>query len=328
MSKKMIHSISILVVILTVFISACGGGTKDKVTMQFSWLHQIEYTGFYLAAEKGFYAEENIDITLLPGGPGIDPMLEVTEGRAQFGLTRGASLVKERAAGQDVLAIGTVFRTDPLVIMSLADSNISTPQDLAGKTVGIENGDLNNFREIQFIAMMKKLGVDINSITFVARDFQDPLGELQTKGTDAITGLFATNDLVTANLKGGGVNAIYYSDYGVGFYANAIFATNPFLNENPDLARRFMRATLRGYQYALEHTDEAVAATLKYDETLDAAIQTEQMKAQIPLIDTGDQPIGWMNADVWQNTVDILLDAGFIPSTMDVETLFTNDYMK
>jgi ABC-type nitrate/sulfonate/bicarbonate transport system substrate-binding protein len=326
MNKKTIHPVSILIVIMALFMNACGA--KDKVTMQFSWLHQIEYTGFYVAAEKGYYADENIDITLLQGGPTIDPMIEVTEGRVQFGLTRGASLVSADSAGKDVLAIGTVFRKDPLVIMSLTKNNITTPQDLAGKTVGIENGDLNNFREIQFVALMKKLNVDINTMTFVSRDFVNPLGELQAGKTEAITGLFATNDLVTAKMQGADVTAIYYSDYGVGFYANSIFATNPFLKKNPDLAKRFMRATLRGYQYALENPDEAVAATLKYDPKLDATVQAAQMTAQTPLIDTGDQPIGWMDADVWQSTMDILLEGGFIPSAVDIKSLYTNDFMK
>jgi len=301
---------------------------KDKITMQFGWLHQIEYTGFHLAAEKGFYDEENIEITLSPGGPGMDPLVELAEGRAQFGLSRGASLVTAKDAGQDILAIGTVFRKDPLFIMSLTREQIKTPKDLEGKNIAVNLGDIKNFREIQFVAMMNTLGVDMSTMNFVVFDNADPLGQLQSGGADAVTGLFATNDLVTAKMQGGDVSAMYYNDYGVAFYVNAIFGNEKFIRENPDLTRRFMRATLRGYQYALEHPEEAVAATVKYDETLDAEIQAAQMAAQIPLIDTGDQPIGWMDEQVWQSTVDILLKSGFISSSVNLESLYTNEFIK
>jgi NitT/TauT family transport system substrate-binding protein len=340
MKSKLFHGSRVSVVLFAVFaflFSGCGGGVaedpqpvapKDKVTMQFGWLHQIEYTGFHLAAEKGFYDEENIEITLVPGGPGTDPLVELAEGRAQFGLSRGASLVTAKSGGQDILAIGTVFRKDPLFIMSLASSQIATPKDLEGKTIAVNLGDIKNFREIQFVAMMNTLGVDMSTMKFVVFDNANPLGQLQSGGADAVTGLFATNDLVTTKMQGGDVSAMYYNDYGVAFYVNAIFGSEKFIRENPDLTRRFMRATLRGYQYALEHPDEAVAATLKYDETLDAEIQAAQMTAQIPLIDTGDQAIGWMDEQVWQSTVDILLDSGFIPSAIDVKSLYTNEFIK
>jgi len=340
MKSKLLNSSHTSLLLFTFFamiFSGCGVKTaaepqavapKDKVTMQFGWLHQIEYTGFHLAAEKGFYDEENIEITLVPGGPGMDPLVELAEGRAQFGLSRGASLVTAKAAGQDVLAIGTVFRKDPLFIMSLTKNHITTPQDLTGKTIAVNLGDINNFREIQFVAMMDTLGIDTSTMKFVVVDNANPLGQLQSGGADAITGLFATNDLVTARMEGGDVAAIYYNDYGVAFYVNAIFGNSKFVEQNPDLTRRFMRATLRGYQYALEHPEEAVAATLKYDETLDAEIQAAQMAAQIPLIDTGDQPIGWMDEQVWQSTVDILMNSGFIPSAIDVQSLYTNKFIK
>jgi ABC-type nitrate/sulfonate/bicarbonate transport system substrate-binding protein len=258
----------------------------------------------------------------------MDPLVELAEGRAQFGLSRGASLVTAKSGGQDILAIGTVFRKDPLFIMSLASSQIATPKDLEGKTIAVNLGDIKNFREIQFVAMMNTLGVDMSTMKFVVFDNANPLGQLQSGGADAVTGLFATNDLVTTKMQGGDVSAMYYNDYGVAFYVNAIFGSEKFIRENPDLTRRFMRATLRGYQYALEHPDEAVAATLKYDETLDAEIQAAQMTAQIPLIDTGDQAIGWMDEQVWQSTVDILLDSGFIPSAIDVKSLYTNEFIK
>jgi len=333
-SKSVTYSYAsfVVLVLFTLLISSCGGkasAPKDKVTMQFAWFHQIEYTGFYVAVEKGFYADENIDVTLVAGGYDMDPIAEVIANRAQFGISRSVNMVIARSKGQDIVAIGTVFRKSPWVAVSLKDAGITNPQDLAGKTIGIEMGDPKYIENVQLMALFKKLNVDTSAITYVSRDFADPIAnDLQAGIADIDAGLFATNDLVTAQMRGMDVNTIYYSDYGVDFYANLIFAKGLFITENPDLTARFVRATLRGYQYALENPDEAVAATLKYDEKLDAKVQAAQMKAQIPLIDTGDQPISWMDENVWQNTVDILLAGGFIPSKVDVASLYTNKFIK
>lgn len=322
----------VLLVLLATLISSCGGGNasapKDKVTMQFAWFHQIEYTGFYVAAEKGYYADENIDVNLVAGGYSMDPIAEVTSGHAQFAISRSLNVVIAGSKKQDVVAVGTVFRQDPFVVISLKKTGIKTPQDLAGKTLGITNADPNFIENLQFMAMLKQLKVDPSAMKFVVRDNADPIAtDLQAGKADADVGLFATNDLVNAQLRGVDVNTIFYSDYGVGFYANPIITSGALLKNNPDLVKRFMRATLRGYQYALAHPDEAVADTLKYDPKLDAKVQAAQMKAQAPLIDTGNQPIGWMDASIWQNTADILLSGGFIPSAVDVKSLYTNDFV-
>jgi ABC-type nitrate/sulfonate/bicarbonate transport system substrate-binding protein len=320
------HCISVLVLI-AVLLSGCSA-PKDKVTMQFAWLHTAEYAGFYLAAEKGYYADENIDINLVAGGYGIDSIAEVTENRAQFGISRGTNMIVARSKGQDIVAVGTIFRKSPWFVGSLKEAGITTPQDLEGKTIGIETGDPNFIENVQFIAMLKNLNVDTSSIKFVARDFADAIAnDLQPGKTDADAAMFGTEDPVKAQMRGIELNAIYYSDYDMNSYGNLIFANADFLKKNPDLAARFMRATLRGYQYALEHHDEAAAATLKYDPKLDAKTQTAMMKAEVPMIDTGDQPIGWMDEDIWQSTADILLAGGFIPSAVDVKSLFTNEFI-
>jgi NitT/TauT family transport system substrate-binding protein len=321
------------VVLLAVLISGCGGGQasapKDQVTIQFAWFHQIEYTGFYIAVEKGYYAEENMDVKLVAGGYDVNAITSVMDGTAQFGISRGTNMTVARSKGQDVVAVGTIFRKSPWVAVSLKKTGIVKPEDFAGKTIGIETGDPDYIENVQFLALLKKLNIDTSEIKYMSRDFADPIAnDLKAGKADVDAGLFATNDLVTAQMRGDEVNTIYYSDYGVDIYANLIFANGDFLKKNPDLAKRFMRATLRGYKYALEHPDEAVAAALKYDEKLDATVQAAQMKAQIPLIDTGDQPIGWMDESVWQNTVDVLLEGGFIASAVDAKSLFTNEFIK
>jgi ABC-type nitrate/sulfonate/bicarbonate transport system substrate-binding protein len=122
------------------------------------------------------------------------------------------------------------------------------------------------------------------------------------------------------------LNFIYYSDYGYDVYINTIFVKEEFLQANADLASRLIRATMRGYQYAIEHPEETAGFALKYDSSLDLDYQQNVMKAQIPFINTGDAPIGSMNADVWATTQQILLDFNLISKPIDLNTIYTNQY--
>lgn len=317
-----------LAVITALVLTACGSTkANDKVTVQLSWFHTVEFAGFYAAVEKGFYAEENLDVTLVPGGATASPITEVNEGRAQFGVTTGDSIIVAQSAGQNLVAVSSIFRQNPLAVMTLSDSGISQPQDLVGKNVGVITADFSTTWDIQFLAMLKKMGVDQGSMNFSAVEDYHGANELTSGKTDAQSGVFSTNEPVVANLDGNNVHMIFYKDFGIEMYANNIFTTGSLISENPDLVARFVRATLRGYQYALENTDEVAAMALKYDETLDLEVQKATMRAQIPLLDTGDAPIGWMDEDTWQVTQEILLDFAVIPNSVDLTSVYTNEFI-
>jgi NitT/TauT family transport system substrate-binding protein len=113
----------------------------------------------------------------------------------------------------------------------------------------------------------------------------------------------------------------------VDLYINPIVVTEEYKQSDPDLITRFIRATLKGYQYAIENTEEAAGFAVKYDSSLDLIYQQEVMKAQVPFIDTGDAPIGSMDEDVWNTTQEILQEFGFISTPIDINTIYTNEFI-
>lgn len=328
---KRVISTSVLVILVTVNILAGCAPAKpapDAVTVQLSWFHTAEFAGFYVAVEKGFYAAENLTVSLLPGGPNIDPLKSVKDGTAQFGITSGNDLVRARAANTAVTAIMAIFRRSPLIVMSLPDSGIKRPQDLAGKTVGVISDRLDSTWDAQFLALLKRLNIDAQSMKFVTIQDYTGANELTSGRAQAVSGFFSTNEPVQARLDGLKLNLIFYSDYGIQTYANALFAQDAWLNSQPDLVRRFVRATLKGYQYTLEHPAEAAQFTLKFDPALDLKLQTATMEAQIPLIDSGDGLIGLMDLAVWQSTQDALLKQGLLSAPIDLPAVFTNRFIE
>jgi NitT/TauT family transport system substrate-binding protein len=311
-------------------LTACNTSTPTpepaEVTIQLSWFHTVEFAGFYAAEQQGYYAEENLAVNLVPGGFDARPWREVAEGRADFGVTGGNLLLMALSEGLPVRAIAAIFRQSPVALMALAESGIRTPQDLAGKRVGIISPEMDDGNDIQFLAMLRQLEIDESEMELVViEDYS--VGSL-TSGAMDVSSVFSTNEPVGAELQGVDVNLIFPQDYGVLIYANVLFARQGLTEEQPDLVERFVRATLRGYQYAIEHPDEASDLTLKYDETLDSGFQRASMRAEIPLIDTGDAPIGTMDKAVWQSTQDMLLEQGFISSPVDLNALYTNEFVE
>lgn len=313
--------------LLTACSSSAATPEPDPVTVQLSWFHNIEFAGFYVADQKGYYREENLAVTLVPGGPEVDPTGQVLKGQAQFGVTTGGTIVKARAEGQDLVAVASIFRHNPLVVMTLAGSGIQQPEDLAEKTVGVISPNVDAPWDSQFLALLNVAGVDPATIDMVATQDYHGANEILSGRVQAASGFFWINEAVQAELEGHQTYSIFYSDYDILTYANPIFTTGQMIQARPDLVERFVRATLKGYRDAVENAHDAVELTRKFDDLTDEEFQREGMQAQIPFIDTGDAVIGWMDEGVWQNTQEVLLDQEIIASPVDLGALYTNDFV-
>ncbi|MBN8654792.1 MAG: ABC transporter substrate-binding protein [Anaerolineae bacterium] len=315
-------------VIAALLLGACGTATgpADKVTVQLSWFHGVEYAGFYAAIDQGYYKDANIEVVLNAGGPEINPLDEVGNGNAQFGIGSGDSLITARANGQDFVAVATIFKDNPLAITSLAKDNIQKPEDLVGKTIGAYSLDLSNFFDLPFLALLNRTGLDRDSMNYALIEDFNGANEIKAGNMDAMSGMFATDQQVMASQADDELNFIYYKDYGYDVYINAIFVRGEFRQNNPDLIRRFIQATTKGYQYAIENTDAVAQLAVTYDETLDLTYQQAVMQAQIPFINNGDGQLGTMNENIWENTQNILLEFDLISAPIDLSTVYTNEF--
>jgi NitT/TauT family transport system substrate-binding protein len=299
----------------------------DRVRVQLSWFNSVEFVGFYTARELGFYEEAGLAVSLLEGGPEVDALGAVEDDDIHFGIATGDALVRARSNEQKVVGLSAIYRKNPLIIMVLAGSDIQKPQDLVGKTVGVISEDLETSYDILFLGVLNNVDVDPTSLTFVTLEEYFGADDLLSGRMNAASGFFATNELVQARLRGQPVTPIFYSDYGVSTYVNVLFTNEELIAEDPELVQRFVRATFRGYEYAIEHPEEAVEHTLRYGEGLDPEIQSAIMEAQIPFIDTGERYLGWMNSRIWQQTQSLLFNQDLIAFPMDAEQFYTNDFL-
>ena len=139
----------------------------DQVSVRLKWLHSAQFAGLYVADQKGFYAEENIEVILNPGGPELDEIGLVGSGEDDFGIVDAKNTFVSRAEGSPIMVFAAIYRTSPSVYFALQGSGIEKPGDLIGKRV------LAHPKDARLSAMMEKLGLDMGQIEFVSRKDYD-----------------------------------------------------------------------------------------------------------------------------------------------------------
>jgi NitT/TauT family transport system substrate-binding protein len=327
-TKSFVNWIGVLV-ILSFLISGCSGSAESpapqaEISVRLKWVHQAQFAGIYMAAKEGFYGEENLKVTIEPVD--FDQMVsvdKVKEGKNTFGIGAADEVLVARANGVPVKAIAVIFRISPQIYMSIGDVKVTKPEDLIGKRVGIGAGS----GQWTFNAMIGKAGIDPSQITIEDPKTFDTLDVCLKEMKYDVCNAYSTDAIVKADMQGIESSAIWPGDYGVPFYADVIFTTDDFIAKNPDIVERFLRATIRGWKAAIENPEKATDAALTFDPKLDKAFQLASLKATIPLVDTGTQPVGVMEPEMWQQMYNILLEQKVITKPFDVSTAYTSQFM-
>jgi len=295
----------------------------DQVTVQLKWIHQAQYAGFYAAEAQGFYEEEGIDVTFIPGGIGIDIFAGVADGSIEFAVVGADSIIDMRSQGMPIKAIATTYRINPFVLVAFGDSGIASPYDFPGHVVAVTPG----YSEAQFGAMLANVGVDPASFAVVPYQYDD---EPFLRGDVDVQVSFAAGSLLPLREKIGDrtLNIIWPDDYGVHFYSDTIIVSEGLIADDPQLVLRFLRATLRGHQFAIANLEAAIDATMPYAAVPDRDVQMSMLEASIPLIFTGENVVGWMRPDVWEEMYQILNQHGFLAAPFDIADAYTMQFLE
>lgn len=313
----------VLAILLICTLSACDAQPAerpvDPVTVQLSWLHYGAFGGFYAADQNGLYSDENIAVSFLEGGPAFDPIDAVLAGEAEFGVASADTLLLARAQGKPVRAIATILRRSPVVLISLDDTGITRPEDIVGKEVRMTTQIAPSFR-----AMMSRVAIPPDAYTEVV--LPSDL-ELFGSGEVPVWGVYYNSFAVAIQEAGHDLNFIFPEDFGVHFYGDVIFTTDTLIENKPDLVTRFLRATLSGWRFAIGEPEAVGGMVVQYDEAADAALESAKMSATIPLIHTGRNHIGWMQAERWQMMEATLRQQDVLSRPLDVDKVFTMAFL-
>ncbi|HSI09644.1 MAG: PAS domain S-box protein [Rariglobus sp.] len=266
--------------------------SDDTVTLWLKWRHQFQFAGYYAAESKGYYAEEGIDVRIVPGRPGMPALDAVLKGAAQFGVS-DSDLVLARLQGKPVVACAAIFQHSPLIVLSRRDRNIRTPADLVGPLVMLSDRQSS----AQLWAMFMREGIDVNTVRSVPHTWR--LEDL-IEGKVAAVSAYATVEpakLRAHNIVPAVLRAI---DYGVDFYGDMLFTSEAEARAHPERTAAFIRASLKGWDYALNNPEEIVDVILKIDGVKEGGATRESLleeaRATVPFIMPDVVEIGHMNS--------------------------------
>jgi ABC-type nitrate/sulfonate/bicarbonate transport system substrate-binding protein len=308
--------LALLIAAAALAVSACGGSTTEEspsaraVTLQLNWFHEAEFVGYYVADAKGFYADAGLDVTILEGGPGDPAIDHVADGSVDFAVSSFGEQRDAVAAGRPTVAVMAAFQIPPLVIFSLAESAIERPTDLVGKRVGVTT----KYWTAVLNETLKASGVRTSSVETVEVEPED-LQALYDHDVDAWLG-YAQDEPIRAEVAGHRVRDIFPADYGVGGYEGLVLADQKMVAGDPDLVRRFVAASQQGWQYAVEHPDDAARILVKWAPDQSLEFQLLAVEAVSPLVDTPQVPIGWIEAARWRKLMGPGFDASHPGYTM------------
>jgi NitT/TauT family transport system substrate-binding protein len=298
---------------------------QDKASLRLNWYLGGLHVPFYYGKEKGYYAAEGIDLTINEGRGSANTVQVVAAGSDTFGLADSSSLILTAAKGADIKSVMSLLNTTGFSVVSLAESGIKTPKDLEGKKVAVSAGDpLGSLLQ----AVCKANNVDCTKIGMVQVDPAAKVVTVLEKKTDALLG-GADDQYFLIKYKGGNPSAMRYADWGANIVGMTILTSGDTIRKNPDLVKRFVRATAKSWAEAKKNPGAAVDAAMKVKPDINRQSTLDQLMVDIELLESKNSKgrIGMGAQADWDQTLAILKNYRDLSTDKAWTTFHTNEFV-
>lgn len=308
-------------------LSSCNSGEKEgKINLRLKWAYQAQFGGYLVAKEKGFYKDAGLDVNIQPAGPDLKPYTTVASGSDDIGIGIIPQLISARSNGVPLVAIAQMFQDSPNRFVLKKKNRIDSLQQLKGKPIGLWLGG----DEIEFISMLKSVGMSLNDVKVIPQKFSVApfLEDEYVLGQVMIYN--ELNQIKRNGYTGDSLQVISPKDYNSAVLGDLLFTNEKFLKDHPDELKKFLQASFKGWTYTSEHPEEALDIIMKYNKELNRDEQREQLQEVLKLIMTGFTPtkgIGYINKADYDNAKRILL-GGMKPETGEYKNVSNVDIQK
>lgn len=307
-------------------IAATAGAQNTPVTFRADWTYKAVHAPVFLALERGYYAKEGLDVQFLAGSGSANAVKSVGSKSDTFGLADASVLARAVGEGSPVKSIAVIQQANPIAVAARAD--IKTPKELEGKVLVTTAAT----GPAQFFPIFaKNAGFDAGKVTIANVAGNAQLSTFISGRGDAVT-VYTNNELplLQARTPDKTYTVFRYADFGVTLLNQALLAHTDTIAQNPELVRKFLRATLKAYEDALQTPSAAVDAFMKANPTADRALLEKQLAASLALVRTPasqGKPVGWVAESDWVTTLDRLEKDLGMKNRLAPGAYYTNDLL-
>ncbi|NHQ75457.1 ABC transporter substrate-binding protein [Roseovarius gahaiensis] len=286
----------------------------DDLTLQLKWVTQAQFAGYYVAQDKGFYDEEDLNVTIKPGGPDIAPTQVIAGGGADVTVEWMPAALSAREKGLPLVNIAQPFKSSGMMLTCLKSTGVNGPEDFPGRTLGV--WFFGN--EFPFLSWMSQLGISTEGgdegVTVLKQGFNvDPLLQDQA---DCISTMTYNEywQVIDAGITPDELITFKYEDQGVATLEDGLYVHEDKLDDPAEVDKlaRFVRASMKGWKWAQENPEDAAMIVLDNDAT---GAQTEKhqvrMMGEVAKLTAGSN--GALDPADFERTVDSLLSGGSDP---------------
>lgn len=319
----------LLMLTLAISLMACTSsksanepGELRQIKLPMGYIPNIQYAPFYVTIEKGYFAEEGIEIEFDYSFE-TDGVALTGAGELPFAVASGEQVLLARSQGLPVVYAFAWYQQFPISVISAPGLNINEPADLRGKKIGLPGLFGANFIGLE--ALLFSAGVDPSEVQMDAIGFNQV--EAYASGNSEIVVGYAANEPIVLASQGFDLTELRVADY-VSLTANGIVTNEETIANDPELVRGMARALARGIEDTIANPDEAYEISLKFVENLKDQDKDVQMQVLTTSIEFWKaERIGYSNPQAWENMNDLLVKMQLIPEPIDLSKAFTNEFI-
>ena len=294
----------------------------QKTSIQLMWVDQFEFAGFYMAKEKGFYEKIGIDVEIKKYNLSTNVLNEVLEKKADFGVN-SSSLIIKKSLGKDIVILGSIFQSSPLIILALKDSRIKNIHDIKNKKLMMTS---EQYEAAPLQSMLISENISLKSINLIDHSFN--VDDLINKKTDFMMA-YTTNEPYLLKEKGYESQIFHPKDYGFDFYEEILFTSKEFANNNPKLVKDFYDASISGWYYAFENIDETAQLIYeKYNpQNKSLASLIDEAKEMKKLVYDKENKIGTITKERINLIINTYKVLGLMKNSIDIDDLIYTKHL-
>jgi NitT/TauT family transport system substrate-binding protein len=296
---------------------------QTPLTFQLNWTAGGPNAGFAAALEEGYYKQAGLDVTIIQGNGSGNTAQLVASGRAQLAYADAVPVMQLIAKGAPLRIVSTIYQSNPNEVTALKKTGLKSPKDLVGKKVGVPAG---SSQAPMLPLFLRANGLKESDMVLINMPLTSMVPALLSGQVDAILGSMDAYQ-IQLEQQGAQLDNFPFADYGVPTVSTSIFASNKFIKDNPDVLRKFIAASLKGWSFAIDHPEKTVQDLKAVFPDVNTQLATAELAAITPLFCSGGAKfLGKAEDAHWTRTQQLLSEVKLLPP-QDPKTYYTSEFL-